>query len=130
MVHFATLQKYLDLGLKITKVHRVLQFKQKPWMRLYIDKNTQLRTRAQSDFKKDFFKLMNNSVFGKMIENVRNRVSGFLLRDDVDAPEFKQLMKQSNYKSTTAFPECNLSFVEMYKTKMALDKPIYCGVSI
>ena len=64
------------------------------------------------------------------MENVKNRVNGILLRDDEDATEFKQLVKQPNYKSTTAFPECNLLFVEMYKTKTALNKPIYCGVSI
>ena len=73
---------------------------------------------------------MNTLDFGKTMENVKNRVSGFLLRDNEDAAEFKQLVKQPNYKSTTAFPECNILFVEMYKTKTALNKPIYCGVSI
>ena len=87
VVHIATLQKYLELGLTLTKVHRAMSFKQKPWMRSYIDKNTRLRTQAQSDFGKDFFKLMNNSVFGKTMENVRNRVSGFLFRDE-DAAAF------------------------------------------
>ena len=85
-------------------------------MQSYINKNTWLRTQAQSDFEKDFFKLMNNSVFGKTMENVRNRTTAFLLRHELDP--------------MAAFPECELLFVKMYKTKTVFKKPIYCSVSI
>ena len=79
ILHYKNLKQYLDLDLTVTKVHRALTFDQSPWLKTYIDFNTQKRTAAESSFEKDFFKLMNNSVFGKKIENLRKRVNVTLL---------------------------------------------------
>ena len=71
VIHFWALDQALRHGLVLEKIHQVIGFSQSDWMKPYIDFNTQLRTLATSDFEKDFFKLMNNSVFGKMVENTR-----------------------------------------------------------
>ena len=72
IIHIAALKQALNHGLKFKEMQRVIEFRQEALLKLYTDINTKLRTEAKNDFDKDFFKLMNNSVFGKTIENVRN----------------------------------------------------------
>ena len=72
-IHIRALKQALNHGLKLKKVHRVIQFNQKAWLKPYINMNAELKTEAENKFEKDFFKLVNNSVFGKTSENVRNK---------------------------------------------------------
>ena len=99
VLHYKNLKQYLDLGLNVTKVHRALEFDQSLWLKTYIDFNTQKRAAAESSFEKDFFKLMNNSVFGKTIENLRKRVNVTLINDP------KKLLKHA---SKPTFISCEI----------------------
>ena len=124
--HIKNLQLYVDLGLKIKKIHRILEFDQRPWMKGYIEFNTELRKKAANAFEKDFFKLMNNSVFGKTMENIRNRVDITLVNSKKKAIE---LTRKLNYNSWTWFSE-NLVAIHMNRIKLYFNKPIYIGMSV
>ena len=71
VVHIKALEQAINHGLVLERIHRCIEFKQSAWMKEYIDFNTRLRTAAKNDFRNDFYKLMNNSVFGKTMENIR-----------------------------------------------------------
>lgn len=126
VVHYMNLKYYLQHGLKLTKIHRVLKFKQSPWLKNYIDLNTQFRSKAKNDFEKDFYKLMNNAVFGKTMENIRNRVNIKLCSD---SSQIEKLIAKPNFKDRTLFTE-KLAALHFRKTSITLNKPIYVGMSI
>ena len=85
VIHYRNLKCINKLGVKITELHRVIEFEQKAWLKPYIDMNTNFRTFAKHEFEKDFFKLMNNSVVAKTMENVKNRMSLHLTTDNDNA---------------------------------------------
>ena len=130
VIHYKNLIQCLRLGMKLKKIHRGIKFIECDFMKAYIDKNTSLRTQAKNNFEKDFFKLMNNSVFGKTMENIRNRVNVKL----VNSPEkFKKLVAKPNYESRKILNDNdneNLVSVHMKKTSLTMNKPVYLGMSI
>ena len=113
-------------GLKLKKVHKGLQFDQKPWLKPYIEINTELRKKAKNDFEKDFFKPMNNAVFEKPMENVRKHRDIKLVTTD---KKRNKLVSEPNYHAMKWFSE-NLVAIEMRKTKVKMNKPIYVGMTI
>ena len=96
VVHIRASKQALNHGLKLKKVHRVIQFIQKEWLKPYIDMNTKLRKETKNDFEKDLFKLVNNSVFGKTMENVRNYRDIKLVTTD---KRRKRLVSEPNYQT-------------------------------
>ena len=125
VLHYRNLKQYLKQGMILKKVHRGIKFYQSRWMEPYIRKNTDLRKLATSSFEKDFFKLMNNSVFGKTIENVRKRQNVILI-DNKDMAY--KLSSKPNFERSTIFDE-NLIACHMKKT-VYFNKPIYVGQAI
>ena len=126
VLHYKNLQLYLQVGLKLKKVHRALEFNQSAWLKQYIDFNTQKRTNAKNSFEKDFFKLMNNSVFGKTMENIRKRVDIRLVTSE---EKLLKLSSKPTYVSSKIFNE-NLVAVHKIKETLTLDRPTYVGMCI
>jgi hypothetical protein len=126
VVHHENLKLYERLGMRITKVHRGLSFDESPWLKKYIDLNTSLRTAATNDFEKDFFKLMNKSVFGKTMEDVEQHIDVKLVTDSVT---LSRLVAKPNFDRNVIFSE-NLVATHMKKTRVVYNKPIYLGMSI
>ena len=126
VVHIRALKQALKHSLRLKKIHKAIRFYQKAWLKTYIGKNTKLRKKAKNDFERDFFKLMNNAVFGKTIENVRKHKNIKLATAD---KKRNQLVSEPNYHATKWFSE-NLSAIEMRKTKVKMNKPLYLGLII
>ena len=126
VAHINALKQALNHGLKFKKIHRVIEFNQETWLKLYIDMNTELRKEAKNDFEKDLFKLMNNSVFGKTMENIRKHRDTKLVTTD---KKRSKLVSELNYHTINLISE-DLSIIEMKKTKVKMNKPIYLGLSI
>ena len=126
VLHCQNLKLYLELGLKLKHIYRGIKFREEPWMKSYIELNTDLRTKGKNDFEKYFFKLMNNSVFGKTMENIRNRVDVRLVGNMEKA---QKLIAKPNLKHWSLFDE-NLIGVHLKRIKLVFNKPVYCGMSI
>ena len=145
--------------MKVTKIHRGIKFEESPWLKSYIDMNTSLRAEAKNEFEKDFFKLMNNAVFGKTMENIRKHVNiklvnnkkqakrlcGFMSHtlpiftglgqcpivswDFAGAVSIFELAAKPNFEQCKIFDE-NLIAIHMKKTCIVYDKPVYLGMCI
>lgn len=117
---------YLDLGMKLTKVHRILSFHQSPWLKDYINFNTEKRKLAANDFEKDFFKLMNNSVFEKTMENLRNWKTLELVTSEKRLLKLTKVPTFEHFKIFTP----DIAAVNLKKTTLYLNRPIYAGFAI
>jgi len=125
VIHYRNLKFIHSQGVKIDNIHRVISFKQKAWLKPYIDFNTEMRKQAKNDFEKDFFKLMNNSVFGKTMENVKNRMNLHITTSHKNAIKW---FSKPNLKNCQMID--GLYLIEMYKQEIVYDKPVYVGTSI
>ena len=123
VIHIRALDQALKHGLVLEQMHRAIEFTQSAWMKEYIDFNTKLRTTAANDFEKDFYKLMNNSVFRKTMENIRQHRNIKLV---TNREAYLKAVMKPNFKSGTLFGT-NLMGCEMAKIKVVMNKPVYLG---
>ncbi|XP_069673398.1 uncharacterized protein [Periplaneta americana] len=126
VAHYKLLQQAVDHGLQIVKIHRAIKFKQSHWLKQYIDLNTEMRRNANNDFEKDFFKLMNNAVFGKTMENVRKRTHFRLVSND---EKLKKLISKPYFLDRVIYAE-NLVGIHLRQTQILFDKALYVGMCI
>lgn len=134
VLHYLNLKQCLKFGLKLKKIHRAIKFTQSPWLRQYIDVNTNIRNAATSKFVKNHAKLMNNSVFGKTMENVDKRIDVKLVSQwgtnkDAKQNSAEKLISKPQFKDVTIFSE-NLIAIQLQKVCITYNKPIYVGFSI
>ena len=126
VVHFTLLQLYLKMGAKITRVHRIVSFQQSKLFEPYIRFNSSMRQQASNEFEKDFYKLKNNSLFGKTMENVRKRIDYRIC----NSPEkFIAYTSRPLFLSATRFAE-DVVGVELLKGTIELNKPVYIGQAV
>ena len=130
VLHYRNLQLYLQLGMRLKKIHRALRFNQSPWMESHIHKNTELRKQARSTLEQDLYKLKNNSVFGKTMENLRKRVDVKLVRP-TEAGKLRKMVAKPSFSRSAIFEEAgDLAAVHMRKSRLLLNRPVYVGMSI
>ena len=122
VLHYRNLQLHISLGMKLVKVHKILKFKQSDWLKKCIDLNTGKRKNAPNSFEKDFFKLMNNSTFGKIMENLRKQTLDWLIMLEI-------MKNKPSFVSQKIFSKHFIAIHEI-KRVLTLDKPIYVGFSI
>lgn len=128
VIHIRNLKQYLELGMKLKKIHRIIRHNQSKWLKPYIDYNTSMRTQSKNAFEKDFFKLMNNAVFGKFMENVRNRLDVKLPRSDAKA--LKMIASPLCKRFQPKFCADEVPCIQMMRKEVVLNKPIAIGFCI
>ena len=126
VVQIKALDQALKHGLKFKKVHWAIEFQHSKWMKAYIMLNARLRKASKNEFEKDFFKLMNNSIFGKMIENISNHKDMKLVTSN---KKYLKYVIQPNFKDGLPFSK-HLFVMEIGKTKIKMNKPVYLGQAI
>ena len=126
LVHYRNLQLYLTLGMPLTKIHRVFQFKQSDWMKKYIDFNSEKRMNAANDIEKDFLKLMINSVYRKIMENLRKRINMRLVNK---AEDFLKYSSKPTYITHKIFGKDYVAIHEI-KRVLLLNKPNYVRFTV
>ena len=126
VIHYRNLQQCLELGMKLKKIHRILKFKQKDWMKPYIDFNTQKRKEATNEADKNLFKLLNNAVYGKTMENMRKRTK---IRITTNEKDFLKYASTPTYIDHKKFDK-NLVVINEKKELLTLNKPVYVGGTV
>ena len=126
LLYYRNPQLYLSLGMKLTKIHKVLKFKRSDWMKKYIDFNTEKRKNATNDFEKHFFKLMISSVFRKKIENLRKRIK---VRSVSNAKNSIEYTSRPTYVTDKLFNK-DYAAIHEIKPVLVLNKPIYVGFTV
>ncbi|POG70451.1 hypothetical protein GLOIN_2v1775922 [Rhizophagus irregularis DAOM 181602=DAOM 197198] len=129
VVHYRNLQYYISQSLVIKKVYEAIKFEQAPWMKPYIEFNTAKHAKTKNDFEKDFYELMNNSVFGKTMENLRKRVRVSVVQPQTHPKKYKKLTSDPAFKGHKIFSE-NLVAIYLRKVEVMLNCPTYVGMSV
>ena len=128
VLHYRNLQLYISLGMCLKEIHRALRFEQSPWMEPYIRMNTELRKQATNTFEKDLCKLMNNSVPGKTMENLRRRVDVKLVRAN-EEDKLRRPIARPVFARANIFDD-DLAAVQMHQSRLVLNRPGYVCMSI
>ena len=126
VVHYRNLQYYVDMGMEVVKIHKVLEFDQSKWLKPYIEFNTKQRQAATSPFEKDLFKLMNNSIYGKTLQNDRNHLNIRIVTSPLRAKKF---IARPTFQSAKIINR-EVAVIKMMRSCVLLNKPIYVGMSI
>lgn len=131
VVHYSMLKLALEQNLVLKKVHRVLQFEQSTWLKPYIELNTKYRMNATTQFEKDFYKLLNNAIYGKTMENLRLRSEIRLVNkwDSRGQYNARNMIARPNFKKCTVFDE-NLAAIELHKSLIKMTKPVIVGMCV